>query len=310
MPRKIKVATISLPPKQRTVAENRQRALDLLDTACAQRPDLICLPEAILHVGLGRSIFPEGVETVSGDFVAELAMRARSCGAYIVGSLYTQQGGCFGNQAIVIDRTGAVVGCYNKLHPTIGEVHSGVQPGDQVTVIDTDFGKMGLAICYDIGWPEQWAALAQQEAEIVIWPSAYDGGFPLQVYAWTHFYYVVSAVWGDHSKIIDITGRVLTSTSHWSRVTTQQIDLEKEVFHIDDQVEKLLRVQCELGDHVTAVGFSEENIFTLESHDPAWPLGRIKQQFALENFRDYHARATQVQRAARAAATSVLQPSA
>lgn len=302
MPRKVKVTTVSLPPKQCTVAENRQRVLELLETACAQRPDLICLPEAALHVGLGRGIFPEGVETVPGEFVAELAARARASSTYIVVSLYTHQGGCVGNQAIVIDRTGAVVGGYHKIHPTIGEINSGVQPGAQVTVINTDFGRVGLAICYDIGWPAHWAALAQQGAELVIWPSAYDGGFPLQVYAWTHFYYVVSSVWGDHSKVIDITGRVLASTSHWSRVTTQQIDLEKEVFHIDDQVEKLLRVQCELGDRVSAVGFSEENIFTLESHDPAWPLTRIKQHFALENFRDYHARATQVQSAARAAA--------
>ncbi|MCX6047298.1 MAG: carbon-nitrogen hydrolase family protein [Chloroflexi bacterium] len=299
MPRKIKVVTVSMPPKGNTVADNWQRALSLLDAACAQQPDLICLPESMLHVGTRRADWPTGVQTLPGAFIDELAARARTHHTYIVGSLYTETHGCFGNKAIVIDRKGAVVGEYDKIHPTINEIQSGVKPGNEAAVIETDFGRLGLAICYDIGWPEHWATLAQQGAEIIVWPSAYDGGFPLQVYAWTHFYYVVSSVWGDHSKVIDISGRVLASTSHWSRLISTEIDLEKEVFHIDDQVEKLLCVQTELGDRVRAEGFSQENIFTLESNDPAWPLARIKATYGLENFRDYHARATQAQGMAR-----------
>jgi beta-ureidopropionase len=308
MPRKIQVSTISMPPRQNTTEDNWQRALELLDAACAQHPDLVCLPESMLHIGTRRAEWPKGVETMPGPFLEELAERARRHGTYIVGSLYTHLGGCFGNRAIIIDRQGELVGHYDKVHPTMREVESGIRPGDQVTVVETDFGKVGLAICYDIGWPEHWAKLAEQGAELVVWPSAYDGGFPLQVYAWSHFYYVVSSVWGDHSKVIDITGQVLASTSHWSRLVTTQIDLEKEVFHIDDQVEKLLRVQGELGDRVRATGYSQENVFTLESNDNEWPLARIKQQYALENFRDYHARATAVQDRARVELVPAVQP--
>ena len=280
-----------------------------MDAACAQRPDLICLPEAMLHVGTGRADWPEGVQTVPGSFVDELAERARKHRTYIVGSLYAQSAGCFGNRALVIDRAGEIAGSYDKIHPTTREIDSGIKPGAKPEVVETDFGKMGLAICYDIGWPQHWADLAKLGAELVVWPSAYDGGFPLQVYAWTHFYYVVSSVWGDHAKVIDITGRVLASTSHWSRLASAQIDLEKEVFHIDDQVEKLLRVQSELGDRVHAEGYSQENIFTLESNDPEWPLARIKRDYALENFRDYHARATGVQDVARQELAPALQTS-
>jgi beta-ureidopropionase len=308
MPRKIKVTTISMPPGPNSVEGNWTRALDLLDAACAHRPDLVCLPESMLHIGTQRAEWPKGVETAPGPFVEALSERARRHGTYIVGSLYSDIGACYGNRAIVLDRQGEIVGHYDKVHPTMREVQSGIKPGDQAAVIETDFGKVGLAICYDIGWPDHWAALANKGAELVVWPSAYDGGFPLQVYAWTHFYYVVSSVWGDHSKVIDITGQVLGSTSHWSRLVTVQIDLEKEVFHIDDQVEKLLRVQRELGDRAQAVGYSQENIFTLESNDVKWPLARIKERFGLENFRDYHARATVVQDAARVEMAAVVQP--
>ena len=52
MPRKIKVTTVSMPAQaQNSVAQNRQRALTLLDAACAHRPDLVCLPETIENVG-------------------------------------------------------------------------------------------------------------------------------------------------------------------------------------------------------------------------------------------------------------------
>ena len=308
MPRKIQVTTISMPPRQNTTEDNWQRALELLDAACAHHPDLVCLPESMLHIGTRRAEWPKGVERMPGPFSEELAERARRHGTYIVGSLYTHLGGCFGNRAIVINRQGEIVGHYDKVHPTMREVESGIRPGDQATVVETDFGKVGLAICYDIGWPEHWAKLAEQGAELVVWPSAYDGGFPLQVYAWSHFYYVVSSVWGDHSKVIDITGQVLASTIHWSRLVTTQIDLEKEVFHIDDQVEKLLRVQGELGDRVRATGYSQENVFTLESNDNEWPLARIKKHYELENFRDYHARATAVQDRARVELVPAVQP--
>jgi hypothetical protein len=83
------------------------------------------------------------------------------------------------------------------------------------------------------------------------------------------------------------------------------IDLEKEVFHVDHQQAALLRIQRELGARVTAHGYSEENVFTLESNDPAWPLARIKADYGLENYRAYHARAAAIQNKHRAAPSAL-----
>jgi beta-ureidopropionase len=125
----------------------------------------------------------------------------------------------------------------------------------------------------------------------VVWPSAYDGGFSLQAYAWTHGYHVVSAVSSAHAKVIDISGQVLASTSRWHRLATTTIDLEKELFHVAvclGQHERLFRLQEELGPRVTVRGFSEENVVTVESNDPEWPLARIKETYSLLNFHEYH----------------------
>jgi hypothetical protein len=70
----------------------------------------------------------------------------------------------------------------------------------------------------------------------------------------------------------------------------------------------LLRVQRELGARVQATGYSQENIFTLESNDNEWSLERIKKHYGLENFRDYHARATAVQDRARVELVPEVQP--
>lgn len=297
MPQKATVATISLGSGSGpTVERNLTRVQEALDAASAGGADLICLPETFAQAGCPNELRQETAQRIPGPVFDHLARHARRHRAWIVaGTTERMADGTIQNVAWVLDRQGQLAGRYAKVHPTIGEIEQGITPGSTAPVFDTDFGRIGIAICYDIGWPEHWAALAEQGARLIVWPSAYDGGFPLQVYAWSHFATVVSSVWGYHSKVIDVTGRVLTATSRWSRVAIRRVDLEKEVFHIDAQVKKLADLQRQLGSAVTVEGLSEENVFTVESHDDAWPLSRIKQEFGLENFRDYHARATLVQ---------------
>ncbi|MBA2519908.1 MAG: carbon-nitrogen hydrolase family protein [Chloroflexia bacterium] len=297
MPRKVRVATTSFHRRTLpTVADNLELATSLVVAAAADRADLVCLPETFLEVGMPRHQVPV-VESIPGQVFDTLAALAARHEIWIVAPYsVADASGAIKNTAVVIGRHGELVERYEKIHPTIKECEQrAVAPGTAIAVVETDFGRMGLAICYDIGWPSQWAALAERGAEVVIWPSAYDGGFPLQVYAWLHSYYVVSAVHTEHARIIDITGQVLTSTSRWHRLASATIDLEKELFHIDDQVEKLFQVQQALGHRVEVRALTEEHIFTVESHDPAWPVARIKADFGLESFHDYHARAESVQ---------------
>ena len=81
-------------------------------------------------------------------------------------------------------------------------------------------------------------------------------------------------------------------------MVTTTIDLEKELLHIAPslgQHEKLFHLQQELGGRATIQGFTEENLVTLESNDPEWPVARIKEHYGLVNWREYHALATQAQ---------------
>lgn len=297
MPRKVRVTTASFHGQQASSVEsNRAFAVTCIEAAAAERADLLCLPETFLEIGLPEDQKPVA-ETVPGPTVDTLAALARKHGLWVVAPISVRTPvGVIENTAVVIDRRGAVAGAYSKIHPTIGEIRQrAIVPGNEAAVMETDFGRLGLAICYDVGWPEHWEALQRQGAELVVWPSAYDGGFPLQAYAWLYQYYVATSVRTEHSRIIDISGRILASTSRWHRFATETIDLEKELFHIDDQIAKLQRLQLELGQRARVEALTEEHVFTLESNDPAWPVQRIKAEYGLESFHDYHRRAAGVQ---------------
>jgi predicted amidohydrolase len=308
MPRKVRVLTTSFHgPRERTLAANRELAGEFVGAAGAERADLVCLPETFTEVGLARDDRPVA-EPVPGPTFDALATLAAEHAVWVVAPFSVRtEAGAVENSAVVIDRGGRLAGRYAKVHPTIGECEArAIVPGEEAAeaVVETDFGRLGLAICYDIGWPEHWARLKDAGAELVVWPSAYDGGFPLQAYAWTHGYFVVSSVQTEHAKVIAPTGRVLTATSRWHRLAAATIDLEQELFHIDDQTDKLYALQREFGRRVTVEALTEEHVFTLESNDPAWPVARLKERFGLENFRDYHARAAGVQDLHRAHATA------
>ena len=300
MPRKANVITACFNDeflRGTNLENNFKKTESLLSTFEGMKPDLICLPEVFLETGLGAG--PVSA-SVSDRVIELLSSHAKKLNSYIVAGGHEHIDSELYNVAWVIDRAGNMLGRYAKVHPTMGEVDNiGVRPGREALVFDTDFGRIGVAICYDVGWPALWQDLSDKGAELVVWPSAYDGGFPLQAYAWSHFYYVVTSVRTNHSKIIDKTGQILASSSRWLGWTSHVVDLEKEVFHIDLQYQKLVEVQRRLGTKVTIKALSEENIFTLESNDSEWPVAKIKHEFGLESFRDYHKRAEEVQNRAR-----------
>lgn len=294
MPRTVHIATTSGFPADAPADENRTRALRHVEAAGQRGADLVCLPEGYL----GRTN-ADRPEQIPGRTFDELATLARRYGLWVVAGLYVSQSpgsDDIRNCAVVIDRRGELAASYAKMHPTIDEcTDRRIIPGSEPTVVDTDFGRLGLAICYDIGWPEYWADLARRGAELVVWLSAYDGGFPLSHYAWSHHYQIVSSVRTDHSRVLDITGSEIASTNDWHHMTDTRVDLELELFHADYNEHQISRVESEMGDRITVKAFGEERFFTLASNDQDWPVARIAKHYGLEAFRDYYARATNVQ---------------
>ena len=294
----------SAPPFNQRIPnpdDNLRLGLSILEAAAALRADLVCLPEGFMLAGIPTARLRSLAEPLSGPGVRAVADCAGRHSMYVVAGFYVLEQGAVSNVAALFDRSGKLVCTYSKIHPTEYEIDDGVRSGSEVRVFDTDFGRLGFAICFDLNWPDLWRQLKEERVDLVCWISAYEGGFPLQAYAWQHQFPIVTSVWSYHAKIIERTGRVAAATSRWGRIATLDLNLDKQLFHTDCHAQLLLPMQERYGDRIRIETFTEEHLFTLESLDPLLSMGDIVSEFGLTDYLAYIDRSARRQAAARSA---------
>ena len=278
-----------------SVEENRAYVIGLLDLALCQKPDLVCLPEAFPTASIPASPGVELAETVPGPTTDAVAKRAREHRCYVICPIQTKREGVCWNSAIVIDRQGGILGIYDKVQPVTSSsdytlFEDGVTPGSELPVFDLDFGRVGVQICFDAGFPEGWAELAHKGARAVFWPSAYNGGFPLQVYAYLHHYYVISAVRADKSRIIDPCGVVLVETDGLANAIYRDINLDFCVSHYDFNYSIPDRIMETYPGRVEVRSHLDDAHFVVEPIDDRVTVAQLQQEFGFESTFQYHQR--------------------
>ncbi|HET6217127.1 MAG TPA: carbon-nitrogen hydrolase family protein [Acidobacteriaceae bacterium] len=137
-----------------------------LDNAGKTKVDVALLPEMF------NAKEPSAAEPLHGPAGRLLASKARQWGMYTCASFYEKRGDLVYNTAPLFDREGKLVGKYEKYYPYDPELDRGVTPGSSFPVFDTDFGKVGIMICYDSWFPEAARMLSLNGAELVLFPSA------------------------------------------------------------------------------------------------------------------------------------------
>ena len=222
-PRWVRVGTVSLHP--RSNPDNLGAFLQALDRIARDRPDIVCLGEELLLEGTSRP-YVGAAEPIPGPSTGRLGEKARRYGMYIVAGLTERDGPVVYNTAVLIDRHGNVAGRYRKVNLPREEIEGGVTPGGAYPVFDTDFGKIGLMICWDGEYVDPARAMAIQGAEILFVPAA--GGYLtlLKARALENHLYVVSSGFDVESAIIDPTGMVLFSTMDSGVDKTMAVNLE------------------------------------------------------------------------------------
>ena len=208
----------------------------LIDEEGARGTDLIVLPETWLGQ---KSHVPEALD---GPTIATVASLARAHNCWIVCPVDRVEGSRRLNSAVLIDRKGSIACVYDKVFPYQAEleIQPPVRRGTGVSVHATDFGTLGMAICFDVNFPELWHGLARGGAEVVAWPSEYTGGTTLQAHALTNHFYIVSATQAGQCLVYDITGReLLSERSSGVNVSRIALDLDRGLYHEDFNLEKL-----------------------------------------------------------------------
>ena len=123
-----------------------------------------------------------------------------------------------------MDREGGVAGIYNKNHLVIEETTKfGILCGKEARVIETDFGKVACAICFDLNFGPIRGKYAAQKPDLVVFCSMYHGGLMQPVWAYDCRAHFVGAVAGNQCTIIDPLGEMLASSTSTMRLLFSSI---------------------------------------------------------------------------------------
>ena len=175
-------------------------------------------------------LLPEG-----GPITKFLGRKAKQYNTYIIASYDRKdpQGRGRYNSAVLIDRQGKVAGVYDKMFPTIGEMEGGILPGKEAKVFDTDFGRIGAMICFDLNFEELLDEYKRQGVELLCFLSAFRGGDMVPSLAVRNQTFIASAVPNENGVIVDPLGRVLAESSQYGRIIFARINLDSQIVHID-----------------------------------------------------------------------------
>ncbi|MCD4669270.1 MAG: carbon-nitrogen hydrolase family protein [Actinomycetia bacterium] len=162
---------------------NLSRAEELIRQAKKTHcPDIIVLPE-MFNCPFNHNYFGRYAESFPGETTEFLSALANELKTYIVGgSIPEAENGKLFNTSYTFDRNGEIAAKHRKIHLFDVNIKNGISfkeskyisPGDRITVFDTDFCRIGVAICYDMRYPELIRKMTLDGARLIIIPAAFN----------------------------------------------------------------------------------------------------------------------------------------
>jgi predicted amidohydrolase len=238
------------------VSANLAETEKLIRTAVQQDAELVVLPENYAIMGLKESDKVAIAEQPGdGPIQQFMAEQARKHGIWLVGGtipIRSTEAGKVYSASLLYNSNGETVARYDKIHLFDVTIEASkesytesetITPGDHVVVVDTPFGKLGMAVCYDLRFPELFRAMIDVGMEICVLPSAFTSLTGkahweplLRARAIENLCYMVAAAQGGYhingrethgdSMIIDPWGVVLNRLPHGTGVVVSKLDME------------------------------------------------------------------------------------
>lgn len=238
------------------VNANLTEAGRLIGMAANAKAKLVVLPENFALMGLSEidkvNIREKDGEGPIQDFLAEQCLKH---GVWLVGGtvpLVAEDSNKVRGACLLINDKGERVSRYDKIHlfdvslPESGENYNEsetIEKGDEVVVVDTPFGKLGLAVCYDLRFPELFRKMVDRDVQIIALPSAFTAitgsahwEVLLRARAIENVCYVVASAQGGYhvsgretygdSMIVNPWGVVVDRLASGSGFVVADIDLE------------------------------------------------------------------------------------
>lgn len=162
--------------------KNIENAVRLIEKVSSEGSDIAVLPE-MFCCPYNSSLFRFYGENEGGVAYTAMSKAAEDYGIYVVaGTIPELEDDKVYNTSYVFDRNGNQIAKHRKMHLFDIDIEGGqyfkesdtLTSGGDVTLFDTEFCKIGLAICYDIRFPELSRLMAAEGAEVIIYPGAFN----------------------------------------------------------------------------------------------------------------------------------------
>ncbi len=239
------------------VQANLMEANRLIRQAVDEDAGLVVLPEMFGMMGVyDKDTLAVAEPFGEGQMQDFVSRKAEEYGVWIVAGtipLLTEHAEKYAASSLLYNDRGEQVARYDKMHLFDVKVEEEnkiyaesktVVPGNDATVVDTPFGRLGMTVCYDLRFPELYRHLVQQGAEIITVPSAFTEATGmahwealLRARAIENLCYIVApgqggyhvngrTTWG-HSMVIDYWGRIRGQLNKGAGITAIEIDLDE-----------------------------------------------------------------------------------
>lgn len=236
---------------------NLAEAERLIAEAAKAGARLVVLPENFALMGMSeKDLLKIREEDGSGPLQDFLAAQARQHGVWLVGGTVPMRladSDRVRSACMLFDDQGERVARYDKIHlfdvtlEESGESYNEsatFQHGSEIVVVDTPVGRLGLAVCYDLRFPELFRGMLDRGVEIVALPSAFTAitgkahwESLIRARAIENLIYVVAAAQGGYhvngrethgdSMVVDPWGTVLNRLPRGSGVVLGKVDLDR-----------------------------------------------------------------------------------
>jgi len=262
---------------------NLDHLIRLAEASASENPDIICFPEFAVTGWPYPS--PEGVRA-TGESVPGNGPRyrryvdlARRTGAAVCGWLAEKESETiYHNTSFLVAPDGTFTGKYRKVHPTPGEEGQWwFQPGDEIPVFDLGFCRVGIAICWDMDFPEVCRSLLLRGADLILHPTvANDRRDICPVRCKENHLPMVVSIFQDSSYAIDADGQIVADLKGTGGYLVCDLDLQSVQYRtkyglFNDPRKMLMARRCPkaydaLVDEGKTVQWRE--VFRTMSHEP------------------------------------------
>ena len=238
---KLKITLAQMQVAVGDVRKNTNIAEEMIAEAALRGSHLVVLPE-LWSTGYALDQSRDLALPLNVGTFAQLGTWATQNKISIVGSVLEKRGLEVTNSGTFFAPNGRLMGVYRKIHLfRLMDEHRWLQPGNAPLIMDLPWGTTGMAICYDLRFPELFRRYAVQGAKVIVMPAEWPieridhWRALLQARAIENQCYMVATncagpsgntTFGGHSMIVDPWGKIVVEVGEQPTVVTAEIEVD------------------------------------------------------------------------------------